>query len=223
MYTIREKIKLKPEIIEYLERKGVEKIVFKPGTYIFRQGYEVDNIFLITEGLAKLVLHDEHGNSKIIGLASEDDVIGFSGMFSGIKSPASTIAVTEITAYKINKMNAMKYIDENTELRNHLLMIMGVTVDFHISSLMIQSFYSVKERLAFVLLNLSMRFGNRTEDGNIEIKYEFTDVLLGGIVGSSRETIARNMSVLRDEDIILKKNKRIIIKDVSKLNDIIAQ
>lgn len=217
MFALRKNEKLKPEYIEHFKKMGMKEESYKPGESLIRQGEKNDEMIIIIEGLIKLIIHDMNGNSKFVGIASSNEVVGVSGMFTHNETPASVITVTEVKVYSINREILMKIVNELPDFREYLFRIMGTYIEYYVNCSIVQSYMTTEVQLAYVLLNLATRFGISTVDNTVEIQIDMTDVLLGEIVGARRETVTRIMSKLRENKVISKNKRRVLIHDLKEL------
>ncbi len=70
---------------------------------------------------------------------------------------------------------------------------------------------SVEQRLTHVILDLAGRFGRHTIDGNTVIDLPLTHEHLAEMVGSTRKTVTRMLSALREGEAIDLRRRRIVI------------
>lgn len=76
-------------------------------------------------------------------------------------------------------------------------------------------------RIAEALLTLAYRFGNGAR-GGVSLDLTLTHQELADITGLTRETVSRELKVLRDEKVILSQNQHFIISDLEKLEAVVA-
>jgi CRP/FNR family cyclic AMP-dependent transcriptional regulator len=75
------------------------------------------------------------------------------------------------------------------------------------------AYWSVRRRLAKVILELDDRYGHPTLGGGRIVNKTFTQAELAEMVGSTRETIAELMSSLKKQEILDTRKRRIVIVD----------
>ena len=74
----------------------------------------------------------------------------------------------------------------------------------------------VEKRVAAKLWKLSKDYGIEIEEGTL-IDLNITVTYLADMFGAPRETISRSLKILKNEGLIINKNKKIIVPDREKL------
>ena len=84
------------------------------------------------------------------------------------------------------------------------------------------AYWSVKRRLARMILELDDRYGHPTMGGGRIINTPFTQAELAEMVGSTRETIAELMSQLKKLGVLDTRRRRIVIVDRPELERVVS-
>ena len=72
-------------------------------------------------------------------------------------------------------------------------------------------------RVAARIIELSERYGERTEEGDLAIDLPISQSELAGWVGSSREAVAQALHTLRELGVIATERRQIVVRDVEEL------
>lgn len=74
---------------------------FAPGDTLFREGDEVDALYLISEGRIKLLNYLENGQTRIIRLHNSGSVIGLNGLMDEVHTNTA-VAIDTLQVYQIS-------------------------------------------------------------------------------------------------------------------------
>ena len=110
--------KREPEILEPESEFGKLGVVRTsgPGTELLRQGTPADDVYLIHEGVVKLVWADSKGRQTIVGLRFCRSFLGTSAVIASDVCPTDVVTVTRCV---IERVPADKFLDrlhEDSEL-----------------------------------------------------------------------------------------------------------
>ncbi len=85
-------------LMEFLERVNVEE-----GEYLIRQGEEADELYFIERGPVSVYLEIERGERVRLQTLGLGTTVGELGLYLGTTSPASVIADSPVTAYRLTR------------------------------------------------------------------------------------------------------------------------
>ena len=200
---------LSPEEIKALEARG-SSVIYPKNRIVFTEGSYPKGVFYISRGKVKVYAIGNEGKAQIIHIAKAGEVIGFRAMFSedSYKVSASTLEEADIDF--IERSEFMKMMDDNKELRNSV--IRELAKELGDKALFITSLAqkSVRERLAWSLLNLEEVY----TDEPINLSRED----LANFVGTATETLIRLLKEFREEGLIHIQTRKLTILDRAKLN-----
>ncbi|WP_026652644.1 Crp/Fnr family transcriptional regulator [Butyrivibrio proteoclasticus] len=95
----------------------------KKGSYLFREGEDVDSICIIRKGRVKLCRYDSLGREQIITILADHDII-WEGMFlDGSVYPYSAVCLTNASICQIHRDDFIKVVDNPTAAMNIIILL----------------------------------------------------------------------------------------------------
>lgn len=195
--------------------KGICKN-YRKGTIFFVQHDEADKLFLITEGIVKLSVYSTLGEERITEFIKAGRFLGAPDFFCkstyGITATAHTNV--QMVAFSREQVKELLGIDQEfsfslAESLSRELRAMG-------KQLVGETFLPAIVRIGLALQNLRTQIGKPVGVGS-EVLIPITQSELAFFVGCNRITVTKALNQMVDENLIEKKAKQIIIKDVDKL------
>jgi len=191
---------------------------YKKNTVIFHEGDPGEGLFFVQKGKIKLSKMSADGKEKILHFCQAGDVFAEVLLFDAGEYPATAETLEDSEIGLIRHRDMEELLRNNGEITLKILKVMAKRLreaQYHIRDLAFNDAYS---RLASALLNLAKEYGRRVNDSD-HIGISLNQQDLAGVIGTSRETVARIMGEWRREGIISINNKEIVIHDREKLKD----
>lgn len=200
---------------------GRSNLKFSPNSTIFVQGDPADAIYYVQTGKAKITVTASSGKEAIVAILSPGDFFGESCMLGQPLRMAGAIAITEVTAMRIEKSALVAAVHNHVEVAElfiaHLLRRERRVED----DLIDQLFNSAEKRLARTLLLLA-NFGK--EDKSEPILPQISQDTLAEMVGTTRSRISHFMTKFRKLGLIEYNDKltvnssllRVVLNDSSR-------
>ncbi|HHW06624.1 MAG TPA: Crp/Fnr family transcriptional regulator [Clostridia bacterium] len=189
---------------------------YKKNTVIFHEGDPGEGLFFVQKGKIKLSKMSSDGKEKILHFCQAGDVFAEVLLFDAGEYPATAETLEDSEIGLIRHQDMEQLLRDNGEITLKILKVMAKRLreaQYHIRDLAFNDAYS---RLASALLNLAKEYGRKVDNlDHIGISLNQQD--LAGVIGTSRETVARIMGEWRREGIISINNKEIVINDREKL------
>lgn len=193
-------------------RRQIIKV--KKGQRFIDEGSDAEGVYFVQEGLVKV--HKRWDDKeRIVRFAKKGDIVGHRGMSR--EKPTFPISATclENTVLCFIPIDFFKsLLKTNPSLTYELLMFYADELQVSEQKVTNQVHLSVKGRLAWSFLLLEEKMGT-DGDGCIRLILSKTD--LAAYVGSTYESVYRMVAELTEEGIIELVNKRVKIKDKTKL------
>jgi CRP/FNR family transcriptional regulator, cyclic AMP receptor protein len=170
-------------------------------TVVFFQGDENDKLFEIIEGNVKLSKFTVDGKEIIIEILKEGDLFGYISLMDGETCECTATTLTDITVNTVSFQNLPELLEKLPDTSNYLLLNSikrlrraYVQIENIVSS-------SVHKRIARILLEMARQEGQY--DSNIlTFKIRLTHQELGNLAGTSRETVTRVLTQLKNDGFI---------------------
>jgi CRP-like cAMP-binding protein len=189
---------------------------FKRGQTIFNEGTFPSGIFFVKKGKIKKYKMLNSGKEQIIYLCSEGEMIGYAAFLGEERYHDSAATITESSIGFISKDKLVRLLDRHQELSK--LLVKKLSHEFGVMVNFIATFTkkSVRERVALALLILNENF-RQNKNSNNEIEIELTREDFANIVGIAVETLVRILGDFKNEGLIEKKGRKIIVQDARSL------
>lgn len=205
--------KLTYEIGELI--KASEKIVkFKKGTFLFREGQEAKEMYIILSGKVQISKMNAEGKELYLRLCKENDIVGELTLFTvGPRYLFNAKVLEDGEAAAINIETLEETLFNNSQLAYQFLKWMNDHIRKTITKFRDLVLHGKKGALYSTLIRLSNSYGIEKEDG-IHINVPITNQDLANYCGTARESVSRMLGELRDGGFISIHKKRIIIHEM---------
>ena len=185
---------------------------FAKGQVILNQSSPGDTFYIVISGHVKVVLLHEDGREIVLSLLKEGNFFGELSLLDNDPRSATVIAVEDTTLFMFTKRQFYQLIETYPSILKKILKEICVRLrhaDEKIESL---AFLDVYGRTLLALHRLANDRGIITKHG-IEISNAPTHMGLSSVVGTSRETITRIITVLKkNKTLIMYKGRKLIMR-----------
>ena len=204
------------EGLNLLEAKRVAEIAvekeFEKGDTIFQEGTRSSYFYIITNGQAKITKYTQDGKEVIMEIIGACEIMGVVAVLSGAVYPSSSVALSKVSAVLIKKEEFQNLIEKNPALSIKIIGIISQRLEKAHNKLQAMVGNKVEQRIANVLLELSLKMGNTIP---------FTREEIASMTGTTTETAIRVTSRLKLGKMIRTERGRIILTDKEKLRLIV--
>jgi CRP-like cAMP-binding protein len=199
-------------------------ISHRKGQILYNEGTKPLGIFCINSGVVKVYKTASNGKEQIIHLAKEGDFLGYAALLGEENYSNSSMIVEDAKICFVPKEAFMNSILHNTPFLRRITKSLSNEIGVMEDKLTDATQKSIRERLAFVLLQLGDTYG--VEGGeNQKIDLILSREEIAGIVGTATESVIRLLSEFKKDNLIELDGKKIIIKDkrgLARLSDFYA-
>ena len=192
---------------------------YPPGAVICVQGDPATHVFVLVDGLAKVLSTTADGHQQTLALRGNGDVVGeVAGETTGYRN-ATVRAIGRVRALILAYEKFNSFLDVHPGA-GHAYRQM-VTHRFNDADSMLRSHPVTNgaHRLAIVLLGLATRYGSETGEG-VHIAVPLSQEELASLAGASRATVTRALSNWRQRGIIRTGQRDITITGLGALRKI---
>lgn len=188
----------------------------KAGEVLFRKGSEGTTLYLIQSGAVKIVLPSRLGDEMIVTIFSEGDFFGEMALLDNMPRSADAIAIDPTVLLLLNRSDFLHFLQKSDGAIEAILSSLSMRLRRTDDLLEDTSFLNIPARFAKKLLELGDTFGRR--DGEtLNISLRLTQKDLADMVGATRESINKELRVLREKGIVAISGSSLTIQDVSRL------
>lgn len=189
---------------------------FEKGQVVFEEGSVPEGVFCIHAGKVKVYMTGDEGRDQIVRFAKGGDILGFPSLISGESYSASAVALEDSVICFIPQATFFEVLKSDEQLPMTVIQCLSgelLEAREHIVNLAQKP---VRERLAETLLILKEVYG--TEDGdNATLNVKLSRNELASVIGSTTESVVRNITDFKNEQLIVTDKKKIRIVDVQGL------
>ncbi len=186
------------------------------GDVVFRKGSEGSALYFIESGAIKIILPSVLGDERIVAVFSDGDFFGEMALLDGMPRSADAIATEPTHLFALNRSDFLRFLKKNETVMVRLLSTLSRRLRKTDELLRDASFLNIPARLAKKLLELGEVFG-QPGDNTIEIKTNFSQKELADMIGATRESINKELRVLREKKLISLTENSIIVHNVKRL------
>ncbi|MBN1827558.1 MAG: Crp/Fnr family transcriptional regulator [Deltaproteobacteria bacterium] len=206
---------LQPEDSERLVAT-LRRRMLKKGEVLFRKGDEGSSLFIVKRGTVKIVLPTEMGDEVTPAILTGGDVFGEMALLDGMPRSADAVALEDTELLVLGRKNFLDFLRSSEQSIQAVLSYLTMRLRKTDDLLEDACFLTVSIRLAKRLVELARNCGT-TEEGRIKIDLHLTQKDLAAMVGATRESVNKEISVLRRKGVIRTSGKTIEIIDLKTL------
>lgn len=193
-----------PKVRETLESFfcTYRQLRFKKGEMLLQGDRDPAGIFYLTKGIVRTYSISKNGEELTLNIYKPYSFFPMSYAMSNIHNKHYYEAMTEVVVHIAPKEDTLDFIVQHKEVIYDLLrrMYTGIEGVFeHIESLMSGD---SSEKLIAVIRILSNRFGREVNGGGRIIALKMTEKDIASYAGMSRETVSRQLQVLKRKKLI---------------------
>lgn len=191
---------------------------YRKGDALFRVGDRGGFVVLITEGRAKVVVPSEEGTEVVLGIRGPGDVVGEMAALDHDDAPrmASIVALEPLRCRVVPVDEFAAFLDTHPRAALALLRTVADRMRDAESRRVELGTASTSRRLARLLTELSDTYGRVTGDG-IRLDLPLSQQELAGLVGASRESVARAFKTLRTHGLVSTGTRSVVVHDLRSL------
>lgn len=189
--------------------------------HVFLQGDPGDEMFLLLEGRVKICCESLSGREITLTFMENGGFFGEMALLDGEPRSATAIAETAGQLLVLRRADFQAFLREVPEASASLLAFLSRRLRRANDKIQDLALLTVRERLAAVLADLAEREGEGA-GSSILLPKSASHKALSGLLGTSRETVSRMCSELKEQGLISQKGRQIVVLDLEGLRTIFA-
>lgn len=194
----------------------VVKRRLKKNTVIFHENDPASAFYLVKSGRVKIYKTGPEGREQVLSILGDGQIFGDVPAFDGGPYPASAATMTDSEIYLIRSEDFQALVRRHPEVALKIIRVLGQRLRQSMELVRDLSFKQVPHRLAGLLVKLAGEYGAQSEAGLL-IELPLSRQELADIVGTSRETITRELKKMEREGLVLIDRRRLTITDPERL------
>lgn len=203
------------EEVAYL-RPFISSFHINKGKIIFIEGENADTLYFLESGLVKMLKSTEDGREQIIRILFPGDVFGQAVLQKNGHYYANAEALQDSNICVIKKNDFEKALNSYPTLSSKLVLSLYERLRNAEEWLFSLSLLEVEQRLARIILTFYDKF--KTVEGSIILPIAKKD--LASLIGTTRETLSRKLTVFVQKNLIQMSDNEIHIINYEKLKQI---
>ena len=182
------------------------------GDLIYTPGDAADCIYVVDSGRVKIVRTSASGAESIVGIRNPGDIFGeLSWMTDGARRSTSAIALDPGDVCRVDAASFERRLHADAVTAAHFARGVGQRLSSLERELTELAGKSVPGRLVDVLGRLAAEHGVPEDDGTLRIGLSLTHKDLADLIGTSRETLTKELSVLADVGLLRVAHRTIVL------------
>jgi len=190
-------------VAEQLEQIAlrVQRRTFAMGVTLFHQDMPGTMMYMIESGSVRVISIGRTGQELTLNVLGPGEIFGELSILDGQQRSATAITLAPTVVWLLSQADLKEFMSKYPPVNQAMIQILVERVRATARRLEAMTFQDVLGRLAFELLSLAERSGQSFEEG-IEITIPLTQVELATMVGATRESVNKAVSVLRDRNLV---------------------
>lgn len=201
------------EINEFF--KKYKKQNFKKGEMLIRADDEPSGVFLLSKGNVKMYALNANGDEQTLTVFKEGSFFPMSWVLAELKNRYFFEAATECEVYKAPKLAVVELLNSNPKVALDLLRRVFVGMDGLLMRMEHMMSGHAYAKLLTELIIQAKRFGSKDSANSYEIK--ITEKELSSRAGLTRETVSREIKILKEQGLIAFSKSTLVIPDLKML------
>jgi CRP-like cAMP-binding protein len=198
-------------------RLGVVR-TYGPGSELLQQGTPADEIYLIHEGLVKLVWTEQQGRQTIVGLRWRGYLLGVPSAITGEASPMSAVTLVRSVMQRISAHEFLESLHTNTDLAWKMHQIHSRELCEQLNSLGELACCSARSRLARVFKRLVAAGQTQAEGKKTCVRLPLKQREVAELIGVTPEHLNRILHTLSKDGVLHVRKGWIVIPNLRALS-----
>jgi len=168
---------------------------------LFRKGSEGTTLYIIKKGRIKIVLPSKGGDEVILAIFSEKDFFGEMTLLDGIPRSADAVALETCELLVLNRTDFLSFLKDNENAVQSILYSLSMRLRKTDDLLEDTCFLNISARFAKKLVQLAEHYGQQDENATL-IDLDLKQKDLAGMIGATRESVNKELKVLREKGLV---------------------
>lgn len=187
---------------------------FKKGEYIFHESDEATAIYFVKSGIVKIKKINSQGKELIVCIKRSGDIFAEAALFCepGTIYPGTAQMLSDGEVMYLLTTDLEEVISMNPQVSVEMIRFMSIQLRSFTSTLRDIALLDVYGKTVKTIERLAHEFGSKTHCG-VKIEIPLSIQELSNIIGSTRESVSRVLSKLREQNLVTIDEKNIYINN----------
>ncbi|MCB1787911.1 MAG: Crp/Fnr family transcriptional regulator [Chromatiaceae bacterium] len=215
---------LEPATLDRLREMSCHRILQK-GETIFSRGSLGENVYVLTEGRAKIYEMSPLGREVILWFCLPGEIFGLAELPSGGRRPVSANACTQVRLLVVSRKRFLAFLESHPKVASLIIELLSCRMRMLGDWMLNMATDDVSARLAKLLLRLRAQYGVPCSircGCASQIDFELTHQEIADMIGTSRQTVSTLLNRLKRDGIIQLNRKIMHLIDIPSLDAVAA-
>jgi CRP-like cAMP-binding protein len=190
---------------------------YPAGVEVLRQGDIAMDVWIIDDGVVKLVYVDEEGRELTVGLRLKGWMLGSASVILEKPSPVAAFTMTPCYLQRLDAPTFLEMLGGNSTLSSWLHKMHSQEVFDHLVAFTQANALSARRRLEHILAQFVQPLEGNAQGTDVRIRLPLSQRDLAGLVGITPEHLSRLFRQLVDDGLIRRNKGSIIVTDLRHL------
>jgi CRP-like cAMP-binding protein len=196
-----------------LRRRSIHK-----GDFLFHKGDEGTALYIIFKGLIKIAVSTNRGDEVTLAMLTDGDFFGEMALLDDLPRSADATALEDTQLYVLNRADFLSFLIHSEHAVRAIIQVLSLRLRRTDDMVAEVCFLNVAARLAKRLVAL-VESRHQAEKGDEKYNLHLTQRQLASLIGVSRETINKELKILREKGIVSTARSYITILDLERLKN----
>jgi CRP-like cAMP-binding protein len=194
---------------------------FRKGETLFLKGDEGNALYALVSGMVRISSSAGDGREITLNIMEPGDVFGEIAFLDGLPRTADATAMAASEALILRRSDFMPILQREPQLALHLIELLCERLRWTSETVQDAALLSLPARLAKRLLYFATLYGQRAEGGAVRITLRLSQSDIAQFMGTSRETINKQLQTWRRDGLLDIDGGRILILDRAGLQKLV--
>jgi len=186
---------------------------------LFRKGDDGSQVYVIISGRLKISSHGEDGKETVLRIMDPGEVVGDLALLTGEPRSATVTALERADLLVIQRRDLLPFLEQHPKTAIKLLSTLAALVCKVSEQFEDRVFLNLPSRLSKKLIALSDNYGEEVAGGT-KIDLKISQGELGEMVGTSRESVNKQIRQWVEAGVVKMEKGYITILDIDTLEDL---
>ena len=196
--------------------RSIKDYSLKKGEILFHKGSEGDALYIIKQGKIKISLLSNVGDEVVLAIFSEGDFFGEMALLDGMPRSEDAMAIESTDLLVLDRQDFIAFFMNNKKTVQAVLQTLSQRLRRTYDLLEDTCFLQISARFAKKLVELAATHGHQ-EGSKVCIDLALTQKDLASMVGTTRESINKELRTLREKGLVSIQDNVIGIHNLERL------
>jgi CRP-like cAMP-binding protein len=187
------------------------------GKALFSEGEEGDGLYIIDNGLVKIVVKSAVGEERIVAIVGPGAIVGELAVIDGLPRSASAVAVQDCDFRFVSRKVFSTFTAMHPHFYRELVKILSIRLREADKELAASTFLSGRGRLARALIELAEHFGQPGNNSSVILEHKISNADLAAMTGLARESVSHILTEWRERKLVTQTEQNHQIHDMAAL------